>query len=74
MRNSRRQARLTKKKDKKHNNNGEFFAASLTHAMKNSVSIPKDAQECGTNMNRDIRLAIEKTVLSKRDPEPQLRL
>jgi len=67
-------SKIVPKKKANNENNGILYARSLTHAMKNSVSIPNDAQECGANLNRDIRLAIEKTVLSQGDPEPQLRL
>ncbi len=61
-----------KKNAKKKNNHASLYAASLNHAMKNYTPIPLVAQEYGTNLSRGQRLTIEKTVLSKGEPEAQI--
>ena len=63
-----------KKKDKKNNNNGVFYAASLTHSMKNKTPITLLAQEYGNNLSHGQKRAIEKTILSQGDPEAHITL
>ena len=67
-----RKIRQKKKEDK--NNNGALYASSLKHAMKNSIPIPNDAQECGDNLPRYLRIGIELTIMRQGDPEDQQRL
>ncbi len=63
-----------KKKDKKNNNNGVFYAAFLTHAMKNKTPITLLAQEYGNNLSHGPKRGLKKMIPSQGHPEAKITL